>query len=155
MTISLLAVVLTAILSILDSTGTIITQDRERALAIPELERGPLPHDRGSEAGLRGRRPASPTTESKYMDVRVRRTTSGSTSNPTYATFFAPWSYLNPTNVAYIVGAVVANRVVASNQLIFKASGLSGLGNGVSAYFQSSWRECRRSPSITDPGSNC
>lgn len=79
-TISLLAVVLTAILSILDSTGTIITQDRERALAIPELERGLYRMTAELRQAYEVVGPVSPTTQSNYMDIRVRRTTPGSTS---------------------------------------------------------------------------
>jgi len=98
--------------------------------------------------------PACTTSSCNTPFVKFNNVLNGSAS-PLYATFFAPWSYFTTTNTSYIVGGIVANRVVASNSLTFKAQGLSGLGNGVSAYFQSSWRECRRSPSTTDPGSNC
>jgi Tfp pilus assembly protein PilX len=98
--------------------------------------------------------PACTTAGCNSPYLKFNNVLNGS-SSPLYATFFAPWSFFTTTNTSYIVGGIVANRVVASNSLTFNAQGLSGLTNGVSAFFPSSWRECRRSPSTTDPGSNC
>ncbi|MFL5846979.1 MAG: hypothetical protein ACJ762_20035 [Solirubrobacteraceae bacterium] len=74
-----------------------------------------------------------------------------------YGTVYAPNSTVNLSNSGIIYGAVAAGSINMTNfaKVVAdpNATSISTSGGGV--YFRSSWRECRNTPTTTDPSSGC